>query len=839
MKKIFLMGLLLLVWLGSLSPAFAETGQLVFGEALPGYELEVDHPVEGRIIYEQPFKWLNNRLAWCLQMYVWTVDGTDYQTSLPFDYLTDDIIRDLELIVHTAWTLTPQHYEDYFITTLLLWERLGYSFSPTFAGTDRPNPAGLQFYSYPERRAEIFSLVEQLKRVSALHGQTFELAVGESIVLQDDSGVLASLLDQTETLNHSRFDRQGNQLTITGLSPGRDRYVFNRFQSDHVGTSLFWKNPAGYQDIATLEISTPQETVFDVIIRQPTGSIQILKQGVGQTGLAGVEFELHNTAGEVIRRGTTDNQGRLSFTNLTYGKYQLVETKTVPGYLLPEQPLVVMIDQPAPLELEITNQPTEVAVIKTDSAGEPLPGASLQLLDAAGNLVDEWLSTAQARQWQALAPGSYQVVETAAPKGYQPAEPMTIEIAEQAEQQTFQLINQPGRGEFRLIKTDVSDNQPLAGCEIAIYRMDDSLVVSGQTDETGEVRFEGLEVGEYYYVEIQAPTGYVLDSSKHEFEITDHGQVVEVSLENKPITATPVLFKHDVSTEEAIPGAVIEVYTESDELIESVTTGEDGLAQFSPLAYGRYYFLEKEAPEGYVLNPDKHWFEIREDGTIVRSHMSNRLITATPVIIKQDLASAKRLPGAVIELYDEQDSLIESKTTGPDGVAEFSPVVYGKYYVKEKQAPAGYVLEPDKHWFEVNRDGAVIRLSLANELIRGRLELTKIAAETGRPLAGAEFEIYQAEECLGRYTTDQTGRIDIPLEYGQYYIKEVVAPKGYQADDTVWQVVIDQPDQVVRLTLENHKLPDSLPNTGAGPVRLRLIIPGLMVAAGLALHRRV
>lgn len=747
MKKGILIGLMIMLWLGSVTVAFAETANLVFGEALPGYELEVEHPVEGRIIYQQPFKWLNNRIAWCLQMYVWTIDGTAYETSPPFDYLDEDLIRDLELIVHTAWTLTPQHYEDYFVTTLLLWERLGYSFSPTFAGSDRPNPAGLQFYSYPERRAELFSLVEQYKRVSALAGETFELAVGETIVLDDEAGVLATLLDQTAPLEHTAFERRGNQIVITGRSPGRDQYVFNRFADEHLGTTLYWHSPEGYQDIATLEISHPMETRFEVLVREPKGEVEIIKRGIDHLPLAGVSFRLLDDSDQTVAEGITDDEGRLSFTDLSYGTYRLEEMATVPGYILPEEMITLSIEQSEPLRLEIDNQAIEVEISKTDPAGNHLAGAGLQLFDPAGGLVAEWISSGEAKQWRGLAPGRYRLIETDAPEGYQPAEAMTIEVAPVRDKQRFRLINQPGEGRIRLIKTDSVTGQPLAGCVIEIYRLDDSLAAVGETADNGRLDIAGLSVGSYYYVEKQAPPGYVSDPATYPFAISRHDETICLRLENKPIRAQPVLLKQDLSSEAPIPGAVIELYHESGRLIETVTTGRDGVAEFSPLGYGRYYFLEKSAPAGYLLNPDKHWFEVRNDGQIIRSRMSN-------------------------------------------------------------------------------------------QLIRGRLELIKVCAETGRPLTGAEFEIYRAGECLGRYRTDQAGRIDLALDYGEYQIVEVAAPKGYQKADTSWPVIIEQPDQVVALKLENNRLPASLPKTGAGTSRVMLILPGLLVAAGLALQRR-
>ena len=97
-------------------------------------------------------------------------------------------------------------------------------------------------------------------------------------------------------------------------------------------------------------------------------------------------------------------------------------------------------------------------------------------------------------------------------------------------------------------------------------------------------------------------------------------------MKNRPIYGTLEFTKTDISTSEPLPNTVIEIYTENDELVFSGKTDENGKVIIEELRYGKYYILEKEAPEGYILTEEKMAFEILEDGEIVKATMVNEKV---------------------------------------------------------------------------------------------------------------------------------------------------------------------------------------------------------------------
>ena len=97
-------------------------------------------------------------------------------------------------------------------------------------------------------------------------------------------------------------------------------------------------------------------------------------------------------------------------------------------------------------------------------------------------------------------------------------------------------------------------------------------------------------------------------------------------MKNKPVTGTLEFTKTDVSTGEPLPNTLIEIYNDKDELIFSGRTDENGKITIPEIRFGKYYILEKEAPEGYTLNPERMYFEILEDGEIVKATMTDEKV---------------------------------------------------------------------------------------------------------------------------------------------------------------------------------------------------------------------
>lgn len=191
---------------------------------------------------------------------------------------------------------------------------------------------------------------------------------------------------------------------------------------------------------------------------------------------------------------------------------------------------------------------------------------------------------------------------------------------------TIALVNELKKGTLLFTKIDLVTGEVIPNTWIEIFTENDEKVFSGLTDDNGNIEIKDLSVGKYYILEKEPVSGYVITDEKVYFEIKDNKEIVKAEMTNKPIIGSLEFTKIDFSTSEPLPNTLMEFYKEDGTLIYSGYTNEEGKIILDELRYGRYYILEKEAPEGYEINPEKMYFEILEDGEIVKAIMKDEKV---------------------------------------------------------------------------------------------------------------------------------------------------------------------------------------------------------------------
>lgn len=354
---------------------------------------------------------------------------------------------------------------------------------------------------------------------------------------------------------------------------------------------------------------------------------------------------------------------------LNSGRYQLEEVdQVIYGYVWNSKPLLFTIDENADikktddfdaiLEVHFTNQEVKGA-IELNKTGEklviedgnysyeeiPLPNVLLGLYDESGKLI-KTLKTDENGfvRFDDLKLGKYTIKELSTDDNHVLDDKEYEFILEYKDQytpivkETFTLKNYLKKGVLEFSKSDLTTGKELPGVKLDIFTFDDRLIYSGITDEFGKIIIDNLFIGKFYIVETEALTGYKLSDEKVFFEILENGDIVKASMTNEKITGDLEITKVDISTGECIPNVLFEIFNaETDELVFSGRTDENGKLTVKDLEYGKYYFLEKEAV-GYILNEDKMYFEIREDGEIIKSTVENKKIEM-PKTFNTDLTS--------------------------------------------------------------------------------------------------------------------------------------------------------------------------------------------------------
>lgn len=253
--------------------------------------------------------------------------------------------------------------------------------------------------------------------------------------------------------------------------------------------------------------------------------------------------------------------GTLVFaSDLPIGSYYVKEYAVDAQYLISEETYPIAFtyedDTTAVVRIEVNNGEAilnriirgSITGIKVDEQGEPLPNAVFGLFraDCTDFTENNALLTAESAEdgsfsFENIPYGVWLVREIAAPEGYVLSDEIfTVQISENgAVIELGNLENKPITGELELTKKDISDGKLLPGAGFRIKDTDGNVVAEGYTDENGIAKFT-LRYGKYTYEEFDAPEGYRIDTTPHEFEITEDGHIAKAEMTNEKLPTPDV-----------------------------------------------------------------------------------------------------------------------------------------------------------------------------------------------------------------------------------------------------------------------------------------------------------
>lgn len=560
---------------------------------------------------------------------------------------------------------------------------------------------------------------------------------------------------------------------------------------------------------------TENEVVIPVTVTNPriTGAVKVLKTGTEGEPLTGVVFGVYLAADDTeLCRLTTGEDGAAVSDSLFYGDYYLKELSTVDGYELLDAPIPFSImEQDAVIEIPVTNPlimgGVSVYKISADKDGDgndiPLSGAVFGLYNGAGQKLAELTSGEDGRAvHEGLPKGSYYLKELVAPEGFTVTdELLPFSIETQGQMAEITVINGVGFGTVEIKKTG-EDSEPLSSVMFDVFRAATAEKVGELvTDETGAASI-ALPLGRYYLVETATAEGYKLLSGQISFTLSADGETVTLPIANQRDTCEVQgghirLTKKDVDTGAVLSGAAFGIYRVSDnEKVGEITTGSDGTATSLLLPAMDYYLLELRAPAGYEMSMDKIPVTALDGNTAEATATNKRLPepepepnkTGTVKIIKVDADDkGKTLSGAVFAVYETATGKkVGELLTGKDGAASLE-LPEGDYTLRETTAPEGYTLSTESISVHL-KAGETRELTVTNRkdvAEPGTLRVVKVDRDGKKKLKGAVFGIYDADsdKKLDEITTDRKGVAEIELPVGDYYLRELEAPDGYERSE--------------------------------------------------------
>ncbi len=370
-------------------------------------------------------------------------------------------------------------------------------------------------------------------------------------------------------------------------------------------------------------------------------------------------------------------------------------------------------------------------------------------------------------------------------------------------------------------------------------------------DDKGSV--VGLH-GTYVIEESLAPKGYVRTDKVWIQQVSFDSDLQQINSHLEDITdieklqtVSITINKVDYETGKPVPqgygtlsGAIYEVYhydlTSGRKIVDGkITTDKNGKGTITNLKPGAYKIREIKAPNGYAINKEviEVKAEIREANTANFEYSVDcDEIPHTTVISKYFLSGNERKPleGALLQLLDENGTLIEEFTTSSEDYV-IKGLSNGKYILHEVGAPAGFVKSEDIQ-FEINDDVVKSKVEMKDETTK--VEITKVDKDTGKPLSGASLQIFDLNgKVMDEWiSTDKPHRLE-RLPVGEYTLHEVKAPDGYHLVKDQ-KFTVKETAEVQNFNLSNVLIP-AVPKTGDNSfffiyMMIMILMSGILVA---------
>lgn len=605
-----------------------------------------------------------------------------------------------------------------------------------------------------------------------------------------------------------------------------------------------------YGDAALNVSDVPIPLEYSINLTKTSANVSITNGDSGYS-LAGAVYKIYNSSGTEVASITTDSSGKgSSSAKLKNGTYTAVESKAPPGYALDTTRHTVRINN-ADATLNVSDVPLIKTVTLTKTSADvsitngnsnySLAGAVYNVYVANGDPNHDYSkdtvvatfttgANGKAVLSRTLKPNTrYAIKERTAPKGYVlDKEVHTFFLT--YDSNTMDVVDDPTKIRLTVRKKDSETNastaQGNASLEGAQYKI--SYTNGGKkieevitTNAAGSATLRGLPIGVTVTVqEIAAPAGYKLDSRVHTYVTTTKTEKIEYDLEPEDVFKGHIqiikqieMLGADAQLEQ---GAEYQVYLKSagsynaakDTERDYLVTGADGKSITKDLPYGTYTLHQVKGVPGREFKDMD--VDVHENGKTYEVTLTNELKYAPLKIVKT--SEDGNVAGFTFKVTRLADGYSKTYTTNAAGeiITDQMPVYVDadatqlyEYKVEEINVPDKY-RTPDAQTITLTY-GQTAEVSFYNQIARGTLEILKVDHDGVTPLEGAKFEITDDNgNVIATKTSGPDGKIKVDsILYGQYHWSEVIAPKGYELDDTVHDFAIEHDEQIVEVTQGN------------------------------------
>ncbi len=681
--------------------------------------------------------------------------------------------------------------------------------SPIFGGLiEASGVEGDISVNYTRVKQYYFALLDAMSKHQnkpSLNKTTLTLKPGQSETLTDANSLLQNFnVSTSDSTVATATVLSSNQLKITGGSKAGTATIYLTKKLTETSGALALTG-AG-QMLIYGAVSDPVKTQLNITV--PTGSCQLTKTS-DDGAKAGFKFTLTKSDGSYTKDGTTDANGKITWTGLQPGTYTVTEklTSAQSGkyQTLASKTVTVTAGSTATVSFANKVKLGAVAIYKSDDAGNEIEGVKFGVYASSSNASSDTSRLATLTtdadgeaiyggSWNSVssftltAGTTYYFKELSAPAGYTissgifSAKVVAGKITYAKDSNNQDPVNNR-QGKISLEKVDSDGKKLGAGYVFGVYS--DSAcknqVTTLTTGSNGTATSGWLNAGTYYVKEKALPAGDTTHSlSTRVIPVTiPFGQTIKIVYSNAYAYGGLGVLKANTSGSR-LSGAVFGIFTSKananiggSAAIGTMTTNSNGVATYGvtsngySLVKGTYYVRELKAPAGYEADSTIYTVTVTE-GALTYANSGNPIVNKGfgNIAIKKVTQLGYALPGAVFGVYTKSDCLassyVGSCTTGEDGVAIFGENTSPEnpyapyelregmnYWMKEIHAPQGYKMNPNAFKVTVVRGKTTYANGgepVVNEYTLGGISVRKVDT-SGNPLAGVKFGFYSDRDC--------------------------------------------------------------------------------------------